>query len=134
MPKQKKSSRLSKPRYRLEVSQRQAQLISNAVELYARLGMGQYVMLEYFFWGDLNALEKARPHLNDLQIIKNEAFHGKKLDDAFRILYDIHQVVRYRLAIDRPQKKKMPWSVDCRDPLQTSSVQPLAKIEPIDSK
>ena len=134
MPKEKNFSRSVKPRYRLEISHRQAQLISNAVELYARLGMGQYVMLEYFFWGDLNALEKARPHLNDLQAIRNEALHRKKLDDAFRILYDIHQVVRYRLAIDHPQKKKMPWSVDSRDPLQTSSVQSLAKIEPIDSK
>jgi hypothetical protein len=76
MPKQKRSSQSFKPRYRLEISQRQAELISNAVELYARLGTGQFGMLEYFFWGNLEELEKARPHFDQLQLIKNGSLHS----------------------------------------------------------
>jgi hypothetical protein len=138
MAHKKKIATKFSPRYKLEISQRQAELISNAVELYARLGGGQFKMLDHFFWNKKGALEKAHPHLDDLQLIKNGSLNAYpgigQLDDDFRILYDIHQVVRYRLALDRKPDGKRSWSVDLRDPLQSCKTQPLAKMEKVFSK
>jgi len=116
------------------MSERQARLISQAVELYARLGTGQFKTLEYFFWSKLKTLNQARPLLEHLQMIKNGSLtvlpgiYMKSVNEEYKILYDLHQVIRHRLAWDRDPECAR-WTVDFREPLRASKREDLAKIE-----
>jgi len=116
------------------MSEYQAQLISNAVELVARLGMSQFNMLEEFFWNDLDELEKVRPLLKELQKIKtgshrvNPGLGSSLVDEDFRVLFDLHRLIRHRLAWDR-EPNNTSYSVIYDEPRQESKVQPLATIE-----
>lgn len=126
----KKSSR----RYVLKISEAQAKLISVAVELYARLGTGQFMRLDRFFLKDF---EQARPHLDALHILRNGSLQSfgsiasKSIDDDYRVLYDLHQVIRHRLAWDRDPSGKESIKVDYDTPYRTSKKESLAMIEPM---
>lgn len=128
-----KSKRASRRRYVLELSERQAQVLSQAAELYARLGTGQFDKLDRFFW---KYLEQARPHLDVLSMIKNGSpnagpgIRSPEVDDDYRVLYDLHQVLRHRLSWDRdPQPQGVLRGVSYDEPSKTSKKEPLARIE-----
>mgnify|MGYP001565132730 CR=1 FL=1 len=124
-------------RYVLEISERQAQLISDAVELNARLGMGQFEELTCFFWSKGGSLEKARPHIDSLRLIKNGSLNSspgicsKSVDDDYRVLYDLHQVIRHRLAWDRDPKATVCKDVRYDTPRQLSKDEHLAIISAV---
>ncbi len=123
-------------RYTLKISERQAGLISRAVELYARLGMSQFDVLDYFFWSkEIADLEKARQHLESLCQIHSglpkgtsQGIYSKKVHDDYRILFDLHQVIRNRLAWDRDPKSKTFHSVNYDEPMRASQNEALASI------
>lgn len=130
-----KSRKTSGRRYVLELSERQAQVLSQAAELYARLGTGQFDKLDRFFWKDL---QQARPYLDVLSTIKNGSpnagpgIRSPEVDDDYRVLYDLHQVLRHRLSWDRdPQPQGMLRGVAYDEPYKTSKGEPLACIEEI---
>ena len=118
-------------RYVLEVSGAQVKLISTAVEFYARLGTGQFIHLDRFFWKDI---EKARPHLESLHILRNGSLNcfgsirSGSIDDDYRVLYDLHQVIRHRLALDKNLRPEKQLSVDYNTPWRSSKKEPLARI------
>lgn len=133
-----KTGKKSGRRYVLELSERQAQVLSQAAELYARLGTGQFDKLDRFFWKPQGAMAQARAHLDGLRLIKNgslNAYPGirsAEVDDDYRVLYDLHQVLRHRLAWDRdPQPQGMLRGVAYDEPYKTSKGEPLACIEEI---
>lgn len=140
--KRPRSSKARPRRYVLELSEGQAELVSRAVELYARLGLGQFQMLDRFFsWGPKDSsLEKARPLLQELAIIKNGAPHShpgiysKAISDDYQVLYDLYQVMRHRLAWDRDPHPKGWLGVDYREPLRASTSEELARITQIETE
>lgn len=129
----RKSKRVSRRRYVLEISERQVQVLSQAAALYARLGTGQFDKLDRFFW---KSVLQARPHLDALCLIKNGSLHAgtgirsPEVDDDNRMLYDLHQVLRHRLSWDRdPQPQGMLRGVSYDEPSRTSKDEPFARIE-----
>ena len=56
------------------------------------------------------------------------SIHSKALDDDYRILFDLHRVIRHRLAWDRDPQPEGMRTVDYNTPLRTSKKEPLAKI------
>lgn len=132
-----KSRKTSGRRYVLELSERQAQVLSQAAELYARLGTGQFDKMDRFFWKDL---QQARPHLDVLSMIKNGSpnsgpgIRSPEVNDDYRVLYDLHQVLRHRLSWDRdPQPQGVLRGVSYDEPSKTSKGEPLARIEELKS-
>ncbi|MBI4422295.1 MAG: hypothetical protein HY554_01125 [Elusimicrobia bacterium] len=128
-----KARKKSRRRYVLELSERQAQALSQAAELYARLGTGQFDKLDRFFW---KSVLQARPHLDALCMLKNGSLNAgpgirsSEVDDDYRVLYDLHQVLRHRLSWDRdPQPQGMLRGVFYDEPSRTSKEEPLARIE-----
>jgi len=140
MTKTKQPRKSSGRHYALEISERQAQLISNAVELYARMGLGQFEMLNDFFWKPKGALEQAREHLDSLRLIKNGSLNSHPgiasdlVDDEYRILFDLHRVIRHRLAWDRDPQAAGWKGVAFDTPRQLSKSQDLAKIAQVVAK
>lgn len=140
--KRSRSSKTRPRRYVLELSQGQAELVSRAVELYARLGMGQFEMLDRFFsWEPKGScLERARPLLQELVAIKNgrphcyPGIHSKEISDDYRVLYDLHQVIRHRLAWDRDSHPEGWKGVDYDEPRRASATESLARIDRVEAK
>lgn len=141
------------PKYTLTMTKKQAEVVSLACEVFARLETGQFKMvLEYLpldqflpeGWHDDMAeigrilqrhmIGQIDGHFSSLGIA-----HHKTGREA-KIAWDIHQVVRHRLAWDRAVKKGVVESPDsprkwpemigaCYDePLQVAQ-EPLAKID-----
>ena len=123
--------------YVLTLSERQAQLISNAVELNARLGMGQFEELACFFWSKGGSIEEARSHIDSLRLIKNGSLNSspgirsESIDDDYRVLYDLHQSIRHRLAWDRDPQATVWRGVRYDTPRQLSKDEPLATISAV---
>lgn len=140
MAKTKQPQKSGGRHYMLELSERQAQLISNAVELYARMGLGQFEMLNYFFGKPTGALEQAREHLDSLRLIKNGSLNSHpgigsdSVDDDYRILFDLHRVIRHRLAWDRDPQATGWRGVNFDTPMKLSKNQDLAKIAQVVAK
>jgi hypothetical protein len=107
----------------------QASVISEALDLYSRVLMGQFdnlgwtLALRYNF--DVDAAAKL---LNELKYVifpelpRGGAYYGiihPRLHEDSRIAYDIHQVIRQKLAYFR---KPEGWiTVDFDDPMRTSA-------------
>jgi hypothetical protein len=89
--------------YTLTVTEAQARLLSEAAELLGRLHMGQFDSLDYLFAGDIprglfDALKVAMfPELPGGQFY---SISNAKLPDKTRVAWDMHAVIRHRLAWD----------------------------------
>lgn len=129
--KSNKPTAADRRRYVLELSKRQAQVLSQAAELFARLGIGQFDKLDRFFW---DSAQQARDHLDALRLLKNGSLYASpsirspEINDDYRVLYDLHQVIRHRLAWDRDPNPGAFHGVAHDKPMQTSKDEPLARI------
>ena len=126
--------------YQIEVTEKQAQIISEATELYARIQAGQL--------GEV-ALYIPRSRLDHIQVVRDAlreaelhftgmapgAYFGitnSDIRDAARIAWDLSQVVRHRLAWDRnPEGDYM--SVHFDEPRNLSTTQALAEIRRVEA-
>lgn len=129
--------------YTLHLTEKQARVIVNALDLYSRIGMGQLKEVAYVL--RQNPLPKADPEL-DARItllsdirdrldtlsrywMNGSGYYGitsKSISDVFRTAWDIQQVIRHRLAWDRNPKGGI--TVDFDNPMVTSE-EALPKIE-----
>lgn len=138
----RRKARTQSRRYVLELSEGQARLVSRAVELYARLGMGQFDMLDSFFpvEAKIRGRERVRPLLQELVVIKNGAphtypgIHSNEIGDDYRVLYDLHKVIRHRLAWDRDPNASGWKGVDYDEPRRASTTEDLARIDQVETK
>lgn len=137
-----RNSKARQRRYVLELSEAQAELVSRAVELYARLGLGQFhlVLDRFFSWkGKESESARARPLLQALATIRNgdphshPGIHSKEISDDYRVCFDLYQVVRHRLAWDREPNPKDRLIVDFREPHRGSTSEELARISRIET-
>ncbi|OGT43321.1 MAG: hypothetical protein A3F13_02420 [Gammaproteobacteria bacterium RIFCSPHIGHO2_12_FULL_40_19] len=124
-------------KYKLTVSEKQAKVISFALDFYSRISGGQFDEIFYrFIWKNINDDErsKVREMLNELKFVltglkPNQPNMGLgKICEDGKIAYDLHQVIRHQLAKDNPNEP--PYSIDLDPPMKYSKEIP-AKIEPL---
>lgn len=123
-------------RYTLTMSAEQASVIIRALDLYSRIGIGQFeeVARVYETSRDLSFMqeEDLKTCLINAKVAaghpKNGSFgiHNIVVSDKFRVAWDLQQVVRHRMAYDtRPEGN--PMNVHFDTPYQCSK-EPLATI------
>lgn len=122
--------------YQLEINENQAKIISSALDLYSRIAGGQFEEILKFYWhSDQEKISKAKEVLTDLKVLLtgikpnqlNIGLHDI-CEDA-KVAYDLHQVIRYKLAHDRPHNTGDILTVDFDTPRQISE-EPMAEIVP----
>lgn len=59
--------------------------------------------------------------------LDGNAMYGLGYDDTSDILFDIHQVIRHQLWLDKPEDERSNFTVDSDNPMKSGS-EPLAEI------
>jgi hypothetical protein len=123
-------------KYNLTLNDHQAQVLIQALDLFSRIGIGQFEEVLQVYDPNAKLALKERERIRaGLNIAKTEAghpsngsygIHHPKVDDDFRVAYDLQQVIRHRLAWDR--KPEGDITVPFDKPMQIGQ-EPLAKIE-----
>ena len=147
-----KKKKENKPIYTLRLTERQAKLLSYACDQFSRLICGQdwsYQNLMEEAW-EKRCKEATGNFMNDVwdggwhamrhdaeaickQIKKRfwgldwNSLYGVKYDDTADILFDLHQVIRHQLWLDRPESEKSHITVDASPAMRFGS-EPLAEI------
>ena len=144
-------------KYKLEINEKQARILRDAIDLYSRIGIGQFGEI-WWVWlmnGMDNCkcgrdtfdpiMEQLKKKLTGFHFGASFGIHSADVNDVFRQAYDLKQVIRNRLAWDRHDEKHgkvdpdnhnrgehNTWSVDF-DPPRLTAVEhsPLAKIEKV---
>lgn len=147
-----KPDKVASATYHLRINDAQAKAISHACEILARLGMGQFCealaclpLKEYApdgFFEDMEGIAHIlKKHTTNLHGVGS--YHGissAKTSAESKTAWDVHQVIRHRLAWDAAKAEGHPgegearppaWSVIYDQPHKTSS-EPLAWIERIE--
>lgn len=152
-----KKDNKNKPVYRLELTERQARLLSYACDQFSRLICGQDMAFQDLMeaaW-EKRCKEAVGGHGMDkewdggwynmrhdaeeiCQNIKKrfwglgrQTLYGVHYDETADILFDIHCVIRHQLWLDRPDDKKSNITVDASEAMRFGE-EPLAKIEKIE--
>lgn len=145
----------NKPIYTLRLTERQAKLLSYACDQFSRLICGQDWSYQNLFeeaWE--KRCKEATGNLMDnewdggwhamrqdaeaicKQIKKRfwgldwNSLYGVKYDDTADILFDLHQVIRHQLWIDRPESEKSHITVDAGEAMRFGS-ESLAEIKKV---
>jgi len=123
-------------KYSLHIDEDQAKVLIKALDLYSRIGLGQFQEIIYAFnWRKIVGREdfdlrygEAKEHLNKakfhLTLHPPNASLGifcKETPEEAKMTWDIQQVVRHRLAWDK--EPKGGWRVDFDNPMQSSQKQ-----------
>ena len=117
--------------YRLAITEKQARLIVDALDLYSRIGMGQlqevaFVLRSNSFedtidFGILDKVTELLRKASSYWMNGSGGYHGiysDKINDNFRVAWDLQQVIRYRLAWDRNPEGGIQVHFD--EPMKTS--------------
>jgi hypothetical protein len=125
-------------KYTLTLTEEQAGILVDALDLYSRIGIGQFEECVRVFDHALElpietrdackaSLDHAKFVIAGLPSGGSHGIHNPKVRDAFRVAYDIQQVVRHRIAWDRnPEGNRSLVHFD--EPRQISK-HPLATIK-----
>lgn len=150
-----KKKQESKHVYQLELTERQARILSYACDQFSRLICGQDWSYQELFeaawekrckeatgkmmdkewdggWDEMRADAEAicKQAKKRFWGCASNAMYGINYDDTADILFSMHQVLRHQLWLDQPEKERLSWSVDGDEPRQWGS-EPLAKIKKI---
>lgn len=146
----------NKPVYRLELTERQAKLLSYACDQFSRLICGQDMAFQDLMeaawekrckeavgghgmdneWdgGWYNMRHDAEEICQNIKKrfwgLDRQSLYGIYYDDTADILFDIHCVIRHQLWLDKPDENKSTMTVDASEAMQFGK-EPLAKIEKI---
>lgn len=147
-----KKTEIKRP-YCLHLTERQARLLSYACDQFSRLICGQdwsYRELMESAWekrckeatgnfmdkewdGGWSAMRAEAEQISKtikkrFWGLESNAFYGIHYDDTADILFDLHQVIRHQLWLDRPDSGKSNITVDASEAMQVGE-EPLAIIE-----
>lgn len=145
----------SKHVYQLELTERQVRILSYACDQFSRLICGQDWSYQELFeaawekrckeatgkmidkewdggWDEMRADAEAicKRVKKRFWGCESNAMYGIRYDDTADILFDIYQILRHRLWLDRPEDKKLHFIVDSDEAMRYGS-EPLAKIKKI---
>uniref|UniRef100_A0A6M3ISR5 Uncharacterized protein n=1 Tax=viral metagenome TaxID=1070528 RepID=A0A6M3ISR5_9ZZZZ len=127
-------------KYKLEITEKQAKIITQSLNLFSRIGMGQLEEIinhpQWIFTVDnqydrdiiKNSINTLKKHLCNLDSYSSFGIYQEEVDDINRVAWDLQQVIRHKLAWDRNPKGGI--TVDFGVPMK-SSKEDLAKIEEI---
>lgn len=133
-------------RYTLTITEGQAQVLVDALDLYSRIHIGQFERIldpiqfgpllegkSHAEWDTLrNLLQWAHELVTGSRAGGPGIHNSKEVDDLARVSYDLQQVIRHRLWQDRNDINKGLGSVDARPPLRSSATEGLATIERVE--
>ena len=144
--------------YTLELTKRQAQLLSWACDSIARIIEGQdhtyqdfmemawekrckeatgKMMHEEWDGGWSNMRQDAETMCKQLKKrfwgLESNVLYGIHYDDSADVLWDIHQVIRHQLWLDRPESEKSHITVDASSAMRVGD-SPLAVIKKLETK
>ena len=151
-----KKDNKNKPVYRLELTERQAKLLSYACDQFSRLICGQDMAFQDLMeaawekrckeavgghgmdkeWdgGWYNTRHDAEEICQNIKKrfwgLGRQTLYGVYYDETADILFDIHCVIRHQLWLDKPDENKSTMTVDASEAMQFGK-EPLAKIEKI---
>jgi len=120
-------------KYQITLNREQAQTISKALDFHSRIIGGQFQEIIDLFWDakpeNVKEAEKILTRLKYLLTGMGEDGNLGigNISENGRNAYDLHQVIRHRLALDKPESRH-EFSVDFRSPSQYGT-QPFAQIE-----
>ena len=141
--------------YNLKLTENQVKVLSRACDVYSRLICGQdreYQDLFEAAWE--KRCKEATGNIMDGEFeggwykMRNDAeklckeikkkfwglnggsLYGVKYSETSDVLFDLHQVIRHQLWLDRPEDKKSHYTVDASEAMQFAN-EPLATIEKI---
>lgn len=113
---------MSKKTYTLTMSEEQAQIAVRALDLYTRIGIGQFEEILRVYDPLCEVFDAQRTSVRgSMDEIKAQAghppngshgIHNDKVRDEFRVAYDIQQVIRNRIAFDRNPEGGMQVDFD----------------------
>lgn len=151
----KKKQEESKHIYQLELTERQAKILSYVCDQFSRLICGQdWSYQELFEAAWEKRCKEATGNMMDKEFeggwyemradaeaickkvkkrfwgCEANAMYGIHYDDTADILFSMHQVLRHQLWLDRPEDQKSHITVDAYEAMQYGS-EPLAKIKKI---
>lgn len=143
--------------YSVELTKRQVEILSQACDRMARLIEGQDFIYQDLMeeawekrckeatgemmnkefeggWRDMraDAEEICKQIKRRFWGLDGNTLNGVNYDDTADILFDIHQVLRHQLWLDRPEDKKSPITVDASEAMRFGS-SVLAKINRINN-
>lgn len=147
----------NKPVYRLELTERQARLLSYACDQFSRLICGQDMAFQDLMeaawekrckeavgghgmdkewdggWYNMrhDAEEICRNIKKRFWGLDRQSLYGVHYDETADILFDIHCVIRHQLWLDRPDEDKSTMTVDAFEAMQFGK-EPLVKMEKIE--
>jgi hypothetical protein len=124
-------------RYTLEITENQAQTLVNALDLYSRIGLGQFLEVASIYAPAHHLSPEEREEL-ELRLTQAKAAVGhprngsfgiycRQVPDGFRLAWDLMKVIRHQLAIDR-DPTGTPWRGVSYDEPDQSALEPLAEI------
>lgn len=141
--------------YTLKLTESQLAVVNQALDIFSRLGIGQFEKLKWLPGFDQRTQDKVElkeamssldfPDLDRLpnwsisieklcqllQVAMTGNSHGtkmrsEKVESIYRKAYDIHQVIRKKLAEDRGVTG---WNVDLNDFMKSEPTEPVAIIK-----
>lgn len=131
---------LEKIKYQLFISKKQARVITSALDLFSRIGIGQleevlrHPQYANVIFNDHISYKICKEHLNRIKELLTEfgpnASYGighPKVHGDCTISYDLMQVIRHRLAWDNNPEGGV--QVDFGEPMRFSNEEELAKIK-----
>lgn len=103
-------------KYNLTITREQADVLSSACELLARVHMGQLGFVAESFLGKESApfialreaLEEIEPLATEMHRNAYHSISSKEIPDEARVAWDIYQVIRNRTSHDRADEKGTP--------------------------
>jgi hypothetical protein len=131
-------------KYNLTLTEKQAGVLIDALDLYTRIGLGQFEEVVQVYDRNLKLDHETRDRIKSLlDAAKREAghpsngsygIHNEKVDDVFRAAFDIKQVVRNKLAWDRNPKGGIQVQFDKPDPISQMGLPTIEKSSVIDEE
>ena len=142
--------------YKLTLNEKQAAVVQHALEIYARLGIGQFRnALELLpldgqipegWWASMDAIGSILSGHTKHGVngwTSSLSIHSKDVSEDAQIAWDVHQVIRHRLSWDRAVANGIVESADSErrwpmvgvyydDPHLVSN-EPIAKMEKADA-
>lgn len=120
-------------RYAIALTPAQATVVSTALELYARLLIGQPEHIANVF--KIERMTEVRDALDALKAVafpelaQNASYgiHSDKVSDKARQAFDIYSVIRHAMH-EHNQDKHTPWHTDAMEPHRTSREENLPEI------
>lgn len=119
-----------------------------ALDLYSRLGIGQYEEAINFLRFEFDPrlkdkdeeYEEAMQRLNEIKMLlfnmhpnASYGIHSREVPDQFRVAWDLMKVVRHQLWKDRKEEgAASDFTVDAYPPDQSVPTQPLAEIQRVE--